>query len=285
MEPIYVVTYRRASTMKQVTKGEGLDVQDDRNRAFCASSEFIIDDDFVDEGVSGDLEVFERPDLLRLLQHCKEHAGRVKYVIIDRVDRFSRDLFQRLFVEHELAKYGVKVLFALQDSLNSTGDDANAAMITAMRDVMTVFAQFDLHMIRQRLRDGMRMKASKGHKPVGRQPFGYTYDLDGKGTVPNKAEAEVLHIIFTYRARGLSYAQVATFLDATITEEQRQQFSKANRSRNWSAQSIQAIVQNDYYLGVVTYQNKKIQGNHPQLIETELWMQANDVDKRKKTAA
>ena len=280
-----VVTYGRASTMEQVKKGEGLDIQADRNKAFCAAKNYFIAKEFVDEGVSGDLDVHERPDLLKLIEYCKERAGIVKYAVIDRVDRFARDLYQHLYVEHALMPYGVRILFALQDSLNDTSDGSNAAMITAMRQVMGAFSQYDLFMIRKRLLDGMCKKAEKGNRPVGRQPFGYCYDEESKYTVINEAEAAIVRKIFNYRTMGLTFEQMATFLNTTITDTQRKQFGKANRNRKWSAQSVKVILQNDFYIGVVTYQNKKIAGNHPKLIDMELWMQVNGVDKRKKPVA
>jgi len=90
---INVVSYRRVSTEKQVLEGEGLDIQLDRIKEFCTHNGYNLifndDTDFVDEGISGAKETVDRPGIINLLAYCKEHS--IKYVIVDKVDRLSRE--------------------------------------------------------------------------------------------------------------------------------------------------------------------------------------------------
>ena len=236
---INVVSYRRVSTEKQVIEGEGLDIQLDRIKAFCKQNNYnlILDDNtnFVDEGISGAKESVDRLGIMNLLAYCKEHN--IKYVIVDKVDRLSRDLFQQLFIEKQLLVYGTEIIFSAQESLNST-TETDKAMITLMRQMMAgAFAEFERTLINQRLTDGKNKKASKGDKPAGRQPFGYSYANDRKATVVNEAEAKIVRSMYNYRARGFSLENIATYMNTVITNEQREGFNPVNRNRKWSYRS------------------------------------------------
>lgn len=273
---INVVAYRRVSTEKQVIEGEGLDIQLDRIKAYCKQNNYnlILDEstDFADEGISGAKESLDRPGIMNLLAYCKEH--RIRYVVIDKVDRLSRDLFQQLFIEKQLLVDGTEIIFSAQETLNSTGE-TDKAMITLMRQMMGAFAEFERTLINQRLSDGKRKKAHKGDKPAGRQPFGYSYSADRKTTVINEAEAKIVRAMYTYRARGFSLENIATYLNTVITDKQRNEFSPVNRSRKWSHRSVHAILTNDYYLGRITHDGKKILGNHEPIIDLATWNKAN----------
>lgn len=282
---INVVPYRRVSTEKQVIEGEGLDIQLDRIKAFCKQNNYNLiidkDTDFVDEGISGAKETVDRPGIMNLLAYCKEH--RVKYVVVDKVDRLSRELFQQLFIEKQLLVYGTEIIFSAQETLNSIGE-ADKAMITLMRQMMGAFAEFERTLINQRLTDGKNKKACKGDKPTGRQPFGYTYADDRKATVINEAEAKIVRAIFDYRGRGFSLEQIATYLNTAINDEQRSSFSKVNQQRKWTHRSVLVILANEYYLGKITYNGKKIEGNHAPIIDVAAWNRANNKNMRGKVA-
>ncbi|MCL1883806.1 MAG: recombinase family protein [Defluviitaleaceae bacterium] len=282
---INVVSYRRVSTEKQVIEGEGLDIQLDRIKAFCKQNGYnlILDEntDFVDEGISGAKETVDRPGIMNLLAYCKEHS--IQYVVIDKVDRLSRELFQQLFIEKQLLVYGTEIIFSAQETLNSTSE-TDKAMITLMRQMMGAFAEFERTLINQRLTDGKNKKAHKGDKPAGRQPFGYSYANDRKATVINEAEAKIVRAMYNYRARGFSLEQIAMYFNTVITDEQRDGFNVVNRNRKWSHRSVHAILTNDYYLGRITHNGKKIEGNHEPIVDLVTWNKANCKAMRGKVA-
>jgi DNA invertase Pin-like site-specific DNA recombinase len=267
-----------------VLEGEGLNIQLDRIKKFCKLSGYNLiyneETRFADEGISGAKETIDRPGIMNLLAYCKEH--RIKYVIVDKVDRLSRELFQQLFIEKQLLVYGTEIIFSAQESLNSASE-ADKAMITLMRQMMGAFAEFERTLINQRLTDGKTKKANNGDKPTGRQPFGYAYANDRKATVTNEAEAKIVRQIFEFRGRGFTLAQIATYLNTVITDEKRQLFGKANQKRKWTHRSVQVILSNVYYLGIVIYNGNKIEGNHEPIISVEAWNKANAKFMRRKT--
>ena len=268
-----VVSYRRVSTPQQVLEGEGLEIQDDRILEFCQKRGFTRheDGDFKDEGVSGAKESIARPGIVKMLDFCKENRDVIKYVVIDKVDRLSRELMHLMFIEKELTVLGIEILYSSQEALNG-----NDPTIKLMRQIIGAFAEFERELINQRLSDGIRKKTTKGDKASGRQPFGYEYDRNTKMTVINKAEAQIIERIFYYRLIGSSLSNIASLLNVAYSDdEQRKSFSKSNQNRKWSKQSIQAILANDYYLGIITYNDKKIKGNHEPIIDIHTWSKIN----------
>jgi site-specific DNA recombinase len=254
---IKVIAYLRVSTDKQVKEGEGLEIQRERISDFCERNNYICVAVFSDEGISGAKETTDRPGIVEMLDYCKTDSS-VHFLVVDKVDRLSRDLFQQLFIEKELLLSNVKILYAAQETLN--GDNV---VNDAMRKMMGVFAEMERKLINQRLADGMKKKADNGNKPSGRQPFGYEYSYDRKTTAINEFEAKTVRCIFNIRAGGVSLNRIASYLNMTT---QGDGYNDNNKNRVWTNQSVRVILTNDYYIGKITHAGKKIDGNHQPII-------------------
>jgi DNA invertase Pin-like site-specific DNA recombinase len=201
-----------------------------------------------------------------MLEYCKANPS-IQYLVVDKVDRLSRELFQQLFIEKELLVSKVKILYAAQETLNS-----NDIVSDAMRKMMGVFAEMERKLINQRLSDGMKKKASNGNKPSGRQPFGYEYSYDRKTTVVNEFEAKIVRCIFYMRAAGVSLNRIADYLNKTTDHTG---YNENNKNRKWTNQSLRVILANDYYIGKVTHAGNKVNGNHSPIISVDAWARVN----------
>ena len=83
--------YIRVSKEEQLL-GYGIDVQDERGRAFIQSQNYFLDKKhtYREEGYSGTLPISERPELKRLFEDAK--AGELDIIIVPRLDRFFRKI-------------------------------------------------------------------------------------------------------------------------------------------------------------------------------------------------
>lgn len=68
----------------------------------------------------------KRPDLIEMLDYCKRNKL-VKYLIVDRPDRFMRSINEAQYFEVEFSKLDVKVWYASDKDLN--GDDLMAKLL------------------------------------------------------------------------------------------------------------------------------------------------------------
>lgn len=280
-EPIKVVAYIRVSIEKQVQETEGLEIQKDRIIKFCEKNNYELDKIFSDEGISGSKGIVERPALREMINYCKNPP--IQYVIIDKVDRLSRDFSQQLFIEKELLISNVKVLFAAQEGLNILDEDDNdpvgKAIKNATRQLMGVFAELEKNMINARLSDGMKKKAQNGNKPSGIQPFGYEYSYDRKSTVINEARAIIVQDIFSMRSEGKTLKYIVDHLNKyRNSKKYRNAYTDKYENHTWQIETIRKMLKNDYYVGKVTHAGVKIEGNHKPIIDMDTWDKVCEVN-------
>ena len=103
----------------------------------------VIPDRYDDGGISGG--TMERPALQRLLDAIK--AGNVDIVVVYKIDRLSRSMFDFLSMIRFFDEYGVSFVSVTQD-LNT-----DTAMGRLVLNVLQSFAQFEREIASERIRD------------------------------------------------------------------------------------------------------------------------------------
>ncbi|MBJ7579307.1 recombinase family protein [Devosia sp. MC532] len=83
------VIYCRVSSLAQVRKGEGLSSQEATCRDFAKHNGYVVEAVFADNITGGSKD---RVGIDALLAHLKAHRREVRFVIVDHMDRFSRDV-------------------------------------------------------------------------------------------------------------------------------------------------------------------------------------------------
>lgn len=249
------VQYIRVSTEEQVKHGQGLEIQRDEIIKYATEKNIEIVEVFEDAGISGANDVTKRKGLNDLLEYCK--ANKVDQVLVTKMDRLARDVYIQLWVEKELQICDVEIVSVSEDNLN--GQDY---MTVAMRQMVAVFAQLEKNRIADRLISGRRKKASKGVKASGNCPIGYKYEKDPQGrshlVVVDEQAAIIIKRIFSDCLNGLSCSKIADRLNADGL--------KTQRGNNFSKKTVNDILKNDFYLGIVTFEGEKIQGTQEPII-------------------
>jgi DNA invertase Pin-like site-specific DNA recombinase len=200
--------YLRVSTDRQAERGQGLDVQEAACRSWAKRNGHRIVGVYSDEGVSGSNGVEDRDALPAALLALD--AGEVDGILFARLDRLARALTVQEAILGRIWTAGGRAFSA--DDGEVLEDDPDDPMRTAMRQVRGVFAQLDRAMIAKRLRDGRRMKATKGGYAYGAPPFGVT-SKDGQ-LVPVRNEAAAVRRIMELHRAGRSARSIAATLDA-----------------------------------------------------------------------
>ncbi len=107
--------YTRVSSFMQVEDGNSLDDQAARIARTVAEHGWELVEVFADPARSGRNE--QRPQLARLLRAVRKNQ--VEVVVIDRIDRLSRNLFGLLSTVQYLKSHGVR-LVSLRESIDFT---------------------------------------------------------------------------------------------------------------------------------------------------------------------
>jgi DNA invertase Pin-like site-specific DNA recombinase len=187
--------YLRVSGKGQLD-GDGFTRQSQAIAEYAKANGITILETFKEEGVSGTKELDDRPALQDLLIALKE--SNVKTVIIEKLDRWARDLMVQETILGDLMKQGFEVISVCEPDLCST--DPSRVLI---RQIFGAIAQYDRAMTVLKLRGARQRVKAKTGKCEGVKSFG---SVEGEqGTIERMTEL---------RATGMSLDSIAATLNS-----------------------------------------------------------------------
>jgi DNA invertase Pin-like site-specific DNA recombinase len=186
------VAYLRVSTDTD-RQALGTQAQRDAIQRWAQGTGTIIVQSFVEE-VSGGAALDRRPILLEALGAVAAYGAGL--LVVQRLDRFSRDPLTAALAEAELQRHGATL--AVADGAGS-GEDATAALI---RSILFAVSRFEKEMIRARIKAALAVKRARGERLGGAPPYGFR--VEGKSLVPHEDEAAVKDQLRQWRAQGLT---------------------------------------------------------------------------------
>lgn len=250
------VSYLRVSTQSQVENGDGLETQRRRILEFAKEKNLVINKFYCDEGISG--AVKDRPALLDLLSACE--SGKVKTVVVYKMDRLARELTISLWLETQFKKHDVQVFSVVDPEL---GDDP---LEKAFRRIAYVFAELEKDMITARMHDGRINKAKSGRRACGPAAFGYKKESDS--LVLDESEAKWVGKIFRWRARGDSY---------TVIIRRLTRFGVVSkRGKSFSIASLRYALDNSLYYGASSFGDVHVKGIHQPIVSKRLFLKVQN---------
>jgi len=196
-DPARAIAYLRVSTTREQQE-LGVSAQRFAVESWAARGGVEIAAWFEEE-VSGGAPLEKRPLLLRAVDALREHGAGL--LVVQRLDRFSRDPLTAAMAELQVAKAGARVVTA--DGVGN-GDDPGSRL---MKDVALAAARFERSMIAARTRAALAVKRSRGES-TGAPPYGWHVAKDGKTLAEDAQEQETLRRLQALRARGWPYRQV-----------------------------------------------------------------------------
>ena len=104
-----VYSYLRVSGRGQIT-GDGFPRQRECIQEYCLQNNCEIDKEFVENGVSGTLDAFDREALTEMFEALKNND--VKLVLVETAQRLARDLMISEILLAQFRKMGVTVISA-----------------------------------------------------------------------------------------------------------------------------------------------------------------------------
>ncbi len=181
---------------------------------------------YSDKGFSG--KNIDRPAFQQLLRDME--AGKIRRVIVYRLDRISRSVLDFANVIDALGKHRVDFVSTMEKF--DTGTPIGKAMLM----IVMIFAQLERETIQQRVIDAYASRSKRGFYMGGRVPYGFTLRetvIDGVRTKmyePIESEAEVVRKVFAmYAEPQTSLGDIMRYLEERgITKRDGRLF---NRSR------------------------------------------------------
>ena len=156
---------------------------------------------FSDGGISGG--TMERPGLQALLEEIR--ARNIQVVVVYKVDRLSRSIFDFHKMMQEFSKYDCNFV-----SITQSFDTSNS-MGKLTLNMLLSFAQFEREVSAERVRDKIAASKAKGLWMGGTIPLGY--DIEDRHLVVNEKEAEIVRQIFQKYSEIQNMQAVAEWLN------------------------------------------------------------------------
>jgi site-specific DNA recombinase len=222
-----VIGYIRVSSEQQADSGLGLAAQRERIAAYCQAKGWQLGEVYEDAGVSAAKPLSTRPAGSRLLADLKKGKA---VIIIAKLDRAFRSVADATNTIAGLDKRGVAIV-SLAEGFDTTDSNPFAR---AMLQMVSIFAELERNLIRQRTKDALSVKRSRGERISRHAPYGWDFGTDGR-LVENPGEQQGIAFARQLRqTQGCTLRQIAEELDTAGV--------KAKHGGQWSAMSVRSIL-------------------------------------------
>jgi len=251
--PLIAVIYARYSDRGQ--NDESIEQQVAECQIYAKTNNLTVIEVYADRAITGRTD--RRPDFQKMMRHAEKQQFDV--VIAYKSNRMGRDMLSTLSNEEKLFKLGIRTVYAKEEF----GD--NAAGKFALRSMMNV-SQFYSDNLSEDVRRGMRHNALNCRANNGTLPYGYIKGDDGKYKL-DPPKAAIAKEIFNRVAGGEAFIDIANDLNSRGI--------KTSKNKDWGRSSFRLLT-NERYTGVYIYDDIRIEGGVPQIIEKELFLRVQE---------
>jgi site-specific DNA recombinase len=220
-----------------------------------------------DGGFSGG--TMDRPALQRLLGDIG--AGKVDVVVVYKIDRLTRSLFDFAKIVEAFDARGVSFV-SITQQFNTT-----TSMGRLTLNVLLSFAQFEREVAGERIRDKIAASKKKGMWMGGLPSLGY--DVKNRKLVVNEEEALTVLRIFRRYVELRSVRALHAELDAAGIRSKWRTLVDGTPygGQKLSRGALYLMLQNRIYRGEITHKGSAYPGEHPAIIEKALWEQVQTI--------
>lgn len=194
------VSYIRVSTGEQAQDGVSLEMQRAKVRAWASLNDAQLVAEYADEGLSG--KRADRPGLVAAIAHAKREGAAL---VVYSLSRLSRSTLDTLQLTADLERAGCDLV-----SLSEKLDTSTPAGRVVFR-VLAVLGEFEREQVAERTRGAILHMKAKGQR-YGAIPHGFRDE--GGQLVKDAREGEVVRLVQSLRARGMSLRKISDELAA-----------------------------------------------------------------------
>lgn len=279
-----VAVYARYSSENQ--RDESIEGQLRAIEPYCKQRNYQITECYIDRAKSATTD--KRPEFQRMIKDAEE--GLFEYVLVHKLDRFSRDKYDSIRYKQKLKNNGIKVISVLENL-----DDSPESVI--LESVIEGMAEYYSKNLSREVKKGLCENAHKCKHTGGLPPLGYDVDPISKKYLLNEEEAEVVKMIYQM--------YLEDWTSGNIIKKLNELGYRTKKKTEWTKNSLISILRNEKYVGVYIYNRSaakdsrgkrnnhkakseediiRIEGGMPQIIEKEVFEQVRaKMGERKKS--
>lgn len=275
-------------------------------QSYAKNNEIELVKEYVDDGYSG--TTYDRPALKDLMEEISKKNRTFDIIIVKDLSRFGRDYIGAgTYIQKIFPQLHIRFI-----SINDNYDSKHADMsdTNLMLPIRNFINDSYARDISNKLKSSQKMKREKGEYIGSFAPYGYKKSEENKNKlIVDENIRDIIKSIFDMKLKGYSSKAIAEELNdlgidspKVYKEKQGLHYTggfKVLKVRNWSAKSINRIIENEVYIGTmlqgksatINYKNKKqiekdkrdwvkVEDTHEGIISKEVFYIANRMLKR-----
>ncbi|MCI8988538.1 MAG: recombinase family protein [Clostridia bacterium] len=252
------VIYARYSCDKQTE--QSIDGQLRVCQDYAQRNDIMIINTYIDQAISGTTD--NRPDFQRMIKDSAKKA--FEFVLVYKLDRFSRDKFAATMYKHTLKQNGVRVLSAMEN----IPDTPEGIILESLLEGMNQYYSAELS---QKVKRGMKETRLKGFYQGGGVPYGYK--IDGRKLVIDEERAENVRFMYDEFSKGVIVKDLIKQLTA---------MGKTYRGKPFAMNTVYNILRNEKYIGIYRINDEVLTNMYPQIIDEPIYNRVNAILQRNK---
>ena len=216
---------------------------------YAKKNNILILGTYIDRAMTGTND--NRPDFQRMIKDSNRKEW--DFILVYKLDRFSRNKYETAIHKNTLKNNGVKVLSAMEN----IPDTPEGIILESMLEGMNQYYSAELS---QKVKRGMRETRLKGLYQGGGLPYGYKV-VDRK-IVIDETKAETVRFMFRQYANG---GYVREIIDALTSK------GILYKGKPFATNTVYGILKNEKYSGVYMHGDEVVDNMYPRLIDKDLF--------------
>lgn len=223
---------------------------------FAKNNDILIVDTYIDRAMTGTNDM--RPDFRRMMKDSNKRQW--DYVLVYKLDRFSRNKYEATMHKHTLKENGIKLLSAMEN----IPDTPEGIILESLLEGMNQYFSAELS---QKVHRGLNESYRKGLYTGG--PVIYGYEVVNKKNVINPEEAEIVKEIFTKFSRG--------YTAASLVKELKARGIRTKKGKYFTQKMIYKMLLNTKYNGKIKHGDTVYDNIYPKIVSDSIWQKVQDI--------
>ena len=216
---------------------------------YAKSHDILILDTYIDRAMTGTND--NRADFQRMLKESDK--GEWDYVLVYKLDRFSRNKYEMAMHKKTLRDNSVKLLSATE----FIPDSPEGIILESM---LEGYAEYYSAELSQKVRRGMNETRQKGNFTGGYLIYGYK--IENKKVVIDEEKAEVVRYIYEQFSLGVYVKDIIASLTAR---------GILNRGKPFARNTVYHILKNEKYSGIYRHGDEVFENMYPRIVPQEIF--------------
>ena len=214
---------------------------------YAKSHDILILNTYIDRAMTGTND--RRPDFQRMIQDSSRKEW--DYVLVYKLDRFSRNKYETAIYKKALKDNQVKVLSATE----YIPDTPEAIIFESM---LEGYAEYYSAELSQKIRRGNNESRRKGNLTGGTIPYGYKNENKKAVIVPE--EAEIVRYIYEQYSIGVYVKDIIAELNSK---------GLLHKGKPFAKNTVYGILGNERYSGIYRHNGEVFDNIYPQIVPQE----------------